>query len=131
MSNKKPTVPPTPVQKKKSLRFNLGAMVEKTIYATYVKAICEQKGIKGTAAFFSGLLAGYQDWYNTLGVSQEIFDEIQDKLDKEKLKQNAEEFVTTVIQKESRRIILPTGPDGYKLAKEDFDKKLKGKGILD
>lgn len=127
MSEDKPGVPASPVVTKNlpSARFNLGAMVERTVFANCVKGIAIQKGVKETVTFFEGLLAGYNDWFAILKISQDVFDSIQEKLDKKEIVDRAEKFVNDVIVKESKRLVLPSGNEGLRVAKEMFDQKIK------
>jgi len=133
MPHGKPGIPSSAGTLRKNLppaKFNLGAMVNKTVFALYVKGICQQKNMRSFVDFFDGLLAGYNDWYETLGINQDIFDTIQDKLDKEDIMKKAQNFVNDAIKKDSRKIITPS-ESGYRVAKEMFDQKLMKAGGLE
>ena len=129
-----PSVPRTPVEKpserkKQVTRFNLGLMVERTLYVTLVKAICLQNGLQKSVDFFEGVLSGYNGWYQALGVSPDVFEAIQSKLDKNKLRKQAEEFVKEMVHRDAHKIFIPTNVESVKMAKEMFDQKLKLGGL--
>jgi hypothetical protein len=122
----KPAVPPTAVVHKGGLtgKFNLGAMVEQTVLAVYIKTLCQKHELHMQVQFFEGVLAGCDSWYKALNISQDVFDVIQDKLDKPAIQKRAEEYVSKLLEGQNR-IVLPAGPDikAAKVAKEIFDKQ--------
>jgi hypothetical protein len=124
----KPGVPPSSVGSKESgrVKFNLGAMVEQTLLAVYIKTVCQKKGLDYQVQFFEGVLSGFDSWFKALSIPQDVFDTIQDKVDKAVVQKRAEEYVEKVMGQQ-KRIIIPSGQDKNvaKVAKEIFDKQFK------
>jgi hypothetical protein len=107
-------------------KLNLGEMVEAVVLATYIKVLCQKRNLQMQGQFFEGLLAGYDHWFRTLKIPQDLFDELQEKIDKDLVMKRAEEYMDKAMGQQGR-IIVPGVQDvaAAKAAKSIFDRQFK------
>lgn len=143
MSKKKPKKPYKPkkyakkITKSSEVTFNIAQQVHNYCVASRLVALFEQtvdeKGIQlypTTVAFFDGKVDTYNEWFGVVGINQEKFDKVFDKLNKQRIKGDADAIYARIIEKkaeaEKQRVVLATEVDQRSLiqAKESFDKTI-------
>jgi len=124
---KKPRVLRTPVSTKKQLSpisFNLGLMVKQYIIAKILVGSLEAKKMWGEAQFFSGVIRGYDDWFDCLKINQDVFDTVASRLDRGDIRKEADRLLEQICKTSSS--VIP-GIDYKEIValKTDFDRKIK------
>jgi len=135
-------LPTTSFKKEKSpppVQFDLGQMVWNYVLAKRILNLfmqLEREAIDGikriemrdSANWFSGVLKGYDDWFEELKIDQERFDEVQELVDVGELRGQAQKVVKRICDNKEKarpKIIVPGQvPQMVEIAKERFDKVL-------
>lgn len=134
----------TKVSPKTEVSFNLAQMVHNYAMLKRLIGLFEQtRDNEGrqlhpeSTDFFSGVIKGYDDWFDALGVDQDKFNMVFEKLDKSNIIADADATYIRILEgkkesveqqkKEARRVILPgdkiTRQD-VSIAKQIFDQQL-------
>jgi len=128
-------------------RFDLGQMAWNYALAKFTLDFLSQKLVAGEALelqdkrdiqdaenWFSGLIKGYDDWFETLKIDQDKFDEIQQHFSADQIRKEAKKMAERVLKgkKDERPLIEIPGdsPTVTKAVKEIFDETVLGmKGV--
>lgn len=125
----KPSVPPTKVEKKSdSLKFNLSMMVSSYYIAKVVNAMFAQTEGKyrDSESWFQGLLKGYDDWFSALGIDQDLFTSVLEKIDRVPLDTKAKSIFQNIVDVYNPIILIPgQKQDVTKFLKQQFDRSIK------
>lgn len=132
----------TKVAKPTEIQFNIAQQVHNYCVASRLVGLFEQTvNEEGqqlypmSVAFFDGKVDTYNEWFEILGIVQEKFDKVFDKLNKQRIKGDADAMYARIVQRfaeqEKQTFILASEADQRALmkAKEAFDKtitKIKG-----
>lgn len=143
-NKKRPYKPGVPSTKSKpkglEISFNLAQVVHnyavcKRLIALFEQTVNEEGHMlfPESTAFYSGLIRGYDDWFDSLRIDQERFDAAFEKLDKQNIIGDADAQYARVVDaklkkaKESQRRVIMPGDDitkqDIKVAKEIFGQK--------
>ena len=77
-----------------------------------------QKNLKDEAAYMEGVIRGYTDWFEALGISQEVVETISLKLNRVEAMKRAGEIVTKTLEKKHPLIIVPDSPEANEVGKK-------------
>lgn len=117
-------------QSEEQVRFNITKLAYNYMVAKKAMMIFEQRGVKDSATFFSGVLRGYDDWWEEAGITQDKFNDLQGALDMDKNTADARELVDSIIKQKTPLVHMPgqtlTGVE-EKAVKELFKRNLGGK----
>jgi hypothetical protein len=132
----------TKVAKPVEVQFNIAQQVHNYCVASRMVGLFEQTVDEQgqqlypmSVAFFDGKVDTYNEWFDVLGIDQERFDKVFDKLNKQRIKGDADAMYARIVEKfaqqEKQKFILASEADQRTLvrAKEAFDKtisKIKG-----
>ena len=105
----KPGVPPTLVRKEKPevIKFNLSMLVGNYYIAKRIIAMAERDREKVVKDWTSGLLRGYDDWFDQISLKQDKFNEVLSKLDRGMLEESVKKTYDHLKRSEHPLIILP------------------------
>lgn len=130
------------VAKPAEVKFNLAQMVHNYAVIKRLMGLFEQtvdeKGLQlypDTVAFFHGKANSYDDWFDILAVDEDKFHKVFDKLNKQKMKGDADATYARIVEKkmeaDKKKVILAADvdPKTLQVAKEVFNQqfsKIKG-----
>lgn len=116
-------------QSRSVIHFNITKLAYNYMIAKKAMAMFEQKNMKDSVAFFSGVLRGYDDWWGEAGVDQDHFNDLQSKLDLNQNTVDARELVDNIIKQKTPLVHMPgqnlSGIE-ERAVKEIFDRQIKG-----
>jgi hypothetical protein len=127
----------TRVAKPSQVEFNLAKMVFNYAVLKRLMGLFESsKNEQGetlypdSATFFSGMLKGYDDWFDALGILQDKFDEAVSKLNKQKMRAEADAVFVRIVEAKQKqnvqKVVLPSEYSHKQIeqAKKLFDEHL-------
>ena len=125
----KPNIPQTKFKDKSkhTLKFNLSMMVRNYYIAKYILAKFTQTSFKDSVSWYQGLIVGYDNWFEILGVDQDLFNEIIEKLNRKMMNAEGETMFENIMKMLHPAIILPGQTQTEaEILKKNFMKKIEG-----
>lgn len=114
-----------PTKKKETMQFDLNEAVHKYAIYEHCWTMLQEPVLK---RFFEGVIVGYIDWFDRLGVSQELVVQLYSELDDKEIEKQAKAHVKKVREKTMGKLLVTSGGGkGDQVLKNKFDKKLGGK----